>query len=254
MSRKCLFCGATPVSEEHLWSDWISAGLKSRLGQDTVVDFSTADRMWASDSVDMTFRGFCAECNNGWMAEVDGRVRAIGSKLMLADPPFITIKVKQQKTLALWAYMKALVMDPVLRGRAAPPIPGEAYRKLFTARAVPADGSVAVWMAAYNGNPSGFARRATITVTISEKEPVYRVGLNFYLITIGFGHLVLQVAGPTRANGLARLAIRRWDPLGYAGCIWPPRDRLDWPPGRLLTVDSIDPFSKRGLFVRVSRQ
>jgi hypothetical protein len=113
MARQCLFCSNTASSREHIWSDWILKDLKPatsiriRIGERT-------DR-WASDA-EIKVNCVCSQCNNGWMSDLENENKPcigqmINDEATILEPP-------QQKLLARWAILKAMVIEAANREKA----------------------------------------------------------------------------------------------------------------------------------------
>jgi hypothetical protein len=108
MAKQCLFCANKANSKEHLWSDWIL----QRLGtQPTRIKMGKAAASTMPHSV-VEVRSVCRIlCNAGWMSALESENIPIIGCLMENTPT--PLDATQQTSLALWAVMKAMVLDAV---------------------------------------------------------------------------------------------------------------------------------------------
>ena len=108
-----------------------------------------ADRSWPQKQFTLTVGAVCGNCNNGWMGDLEGRVKpffeaALDRKSSLLDTAL-------QRDLASWALKTAMMVEAVHK----PDKPGvlrDEYSHLFT-HGQPSP-RVRVWVAAYTGNIS----------------------------------------------------------------------------------------------------
>ena len=122
MAKQCLFCLKTVDSAEHIWSDWILEDLqlytpiRIRIGRKT-------DR-W-KDNPEMLVNCVCQRRNNEWMSDLENENKP-HMRLMMNDKSVI-LEPEQQKLLARWAVLKAIVIEATNRHR--PPFYEERERK-----------------------------------------------------------------------------------------------------------------------------
>jgi hypothetical protein len=123
-TTKCIFCGVeasqTPegsLTHEHVYSNWtrrfVARTMKSfRSLRATAYPDRTAfvfvNR--PGDVRDWKVLCVCASCNNGWMRhQIDDRARPIMIPLIKGQQ--IRLSPDQQRTIAAWAAMKAMVAE-----------------------------------------------------------------------------------------------------------------------------------------------
>src|SRR5579863_10352130 len=113
MARTCVFCGASPVTKEHLWPRWAR-----RFATDPTFDRyavrvdhaqrgSTTDA-WGGPPFAMRAGLACAPCNSGWMSTLEADVSAILDPRGLAAR---AMTAAEQAALAVWATKTAIVFD-----------------------------------------------------------------------------------------------------------------------------------------------
>lgn len=66
MARSCIFCGASDVTSEHAWPDWLGRRFDNA---STVVERTGREPLWFTGRVfDLRVRVVCGKCNHGWLA------------------------------------------------------------------------------------------------------------------------------------------------------------------------------------------
>ncbi|MGI5180576.1 hypothetical protein ACQEVZ_30110 [Dactylosporangium sp. CA-152071] len=109
----CLLCQShdRPLTEEHLWSEWISKLLVARGAR------FPEQRGHETSPTGPRPRVLCPDCNNGWGSALESDVQ----KIML--PMFdgrAELDRHDQRRLASWALKTALVLDAIRRTRVVP--------------------------------------------------------------------------------------------------------------------------------------
>jgi hypothetical protein len=169
--RVCVFCGGSPLSKEHLWSDWIKhvvprTGPNSHFHYLTSIDFLNNDVVSNEDVVsddpdlmvvipgikqyqghfgNRTIKEVCTSCNGGWMSRIEEKAKDILTPLILGQP--VIIDKESQLTIAKWAVLKTIIgeyTDPPTQA-----IPKE-DRKVFMQTEIPPNGWK-VFIARYSG-------------------------------------------------------------------------------------------------------
>lgn len=84
-----MFCGGTPVSQEHLLPRWLSEHFT-----DDIVDFHLTIeldgsdpevRPWSGRPFSTTVGGPCRSCNNGWMSDLERRARPLLARMIRGE-------------------------------------------------------------------------------------------------------------------------------------------------------------------------
>jgi hypothetical protein len=256
--KVCIFCGATPLSKEHVWSEWtyqilpkvkggthvrgvIQTGkaspkikgirtLKTYQGQVNVIQIRAVCRSKTKGTNSLGKTG----CNNGWMNHQDDGIKPILTPLILGQPA--VLGPEQQRALASWIAMKVMVTEysepeDVVSTQ-------EERSAMFNQRTVPAHWKI--WIARQTGQlwRTGYLRQSATLGTPDETgTPIPPGGSrakNTQLISIGFGYLVVHVFS-------TRVPEMRWDyPQGTLFRIHPFRDTLVWPPRNVMNGAQID--------------
>jgi hypothetical protein len=118
-AKACIFCGALPLTQEHIFPRWLTKILTA-----AVVGAVTSERTnssaagatqqhWpATDVASYTVRVVCASCNNGWMSHVEGQAQAVLASMVAGEAT--TLSQAAQLDLATWTAMKGYVVEYAL--------------------------------------------------------------------------------------------------------------------------------------------
>lgn len=150
----CIFCGGTPLSKEHIWADWLREYIprtdaKTDHNVSIVSGFvyektkGKVDR--PGDPHSQRLRVVCQQCNNGWMSEIQNRVKPNLSKLVVGEPADLTSM--DRELLANWAVMFTYIWEQA-EPKLITSTPQE--RRAFMETRSPPSGWT-VWMAPYDG-------------------------------------------------------------------------------------------------------
>lgn len=126
--RACVFCGATPVTKEHVWPQWLSredwAELLHRAGDDLpqlrlgigampdgttgVVNF-LKDRGRSASVARHVVKAACASCNNGWMAALEAEAKPV--LLKYGEQRHAQLTEWERTVLCRWLLKSAAVFE-----------------------------------------------------------------------------------------------------------------------------------------------
>ncbi|MFG0253249.1 MAG: hypothetical protein ACF8NJ_10285, partial [Phycisphaerales bacterium JB038] len=208
--RRCAFCRKPQVSAEHVFPAWLSEALTGE-GQ---VGLTLFERPHGQEretkGFDTVVKRVCRECNNGWMADLEGAAKAVMVPMLLQDR-YVELLPDAVRVLATWAYKTALMVEfvstrPTPDGRDQPPAPQDCFSEFHVRRTPPPD--AAIWLASYHMRGSGDALvsyretrlRLLNPADITTFERTGRLPPNpevarHFVTTIAAGAVVLQVAG-----------------------------------------------------------
>lgn len=124
--RKCIFCGGTPISREHVFARWmhpylpVRSDLKMRGQLITIGEISPDGTLTYGQPTEgpldshggppaKKLKVACAPCNNGWMSELQNDAKP-------ALLPFITgawpaLAIPEQRLIAAWVAMFTMVLE-----------------------------------------------------------------------------------------------------------------------------------------------
>jgi hypothetical protein len=222
-ARDCLFCEANPgTSHEHTWPNWfkkawVEVGRKAGHEAKFVHQLTNVDEeVLRTFGGEFTVKGFCTECNNGWMAQLEADVKPIKESLMLGMPT--RLDRKDQKRLARWCVLKSLVFSLAIPETK---LPAYVFRRFFRE---PLGGVTVQLMGLEEGIFGGFGTFRGIYV---EKSPQ----LNSYQNMLRMGHAVLYVLGHTIVGDFdVKLGGQSIPMESVIKTIWPPKHAvIDWP-------------------------
>lgn len=219
----CVFCGSSPVTNEHVFPRWLNRYLPSdrrqqleqaRYGEDGF-DFERP-----SIGLDFRVRKVCTACNSGWMARLEDESIPILDPLIRGLELQIVTR-RQQRAIAVWATKTAMMCDLT---QAQPLLRVDQRRRMRTHRAIP--GSTRVWLGACRElNPIVINQTVRIDMTNLD-SPSTPFPDGFYA-PIKIGHLCLYVYFAQTDVVVRHLPIYH---LGLAR-IWPRRGGdIAWPP------------------------
>lgn len=124
--RVCVFCGATPLTNEHVWPRWVrqlpgpAAQRKADTARTPHIITRTRDlgdlrivypefRGQRVPVTDVTVRVACAACNGGWMSQLEGRSKPLLTSLTAGAP--VQLDTVALGTLAAWAFKTAAMFQ-----------------------------------------------------------------------------------------------------------------------------------------------
>ncbi|GGM41225.1 hypothetical protein GCM10007977_048290 [Dactylosporangium sucinum] len=230
----CLLCQSNdgPLTEEHLWSEWIS-------------NYLTSHGAWFPQN-----RGFetapagprppvlCDDCNNRWGSVLEGDVKAIMVPMFEGT---WHLDRAQQERLAVWATKTALVLDSLNPVRVVPRAVGHALRLGHR----PPDG-VTVWMSPFLGTTRALAASSSpLHFPFPDEEPDPSRQPNAFVATFTVFRVAFQVL-INFAVGELELSGGRPDVEACLMRIWPTEhDRIDWTSGPVFWDHTLELLDRR---------
>ncbi|MEV3928641.1 hypothetical protein [Streptomyces sp. NPDC049944] len=218
----CVFCGGSPVTNEHVFPQWLNQYLPPGRQRTEQARYGAGsfDKTRESTGLDFKVKKVCAPCNNGWMSQLE-----TSSKDSL--DPLITqqglplISLRQQRQIALWATKTAMMADQV---QIQPLLPSHQLQRMHTHRAIP--GGTRVWLGSCRDrNPTVTSHTVRVDLTgASTPDALQPVG---FFCPMKIGHLCIYVYFP------AVDVVIQHAPEFHSSVarIWPRRSSdLPWPP------------------------
>lgn len=215
-SKQCPFCGGSPLTEEHAWSQWISDQLRTK--SDSLVDLHPIP---TAKSIIPAAASTCAPCNNRWISVIDNDVKPVLEPLI--DGRDSNLTSDEQRLLATWAVKTAFMLD---LSSDSPVIPLGYYYD-FRLQRSPLPSHI-VWIGAYKDNKwAAWARLFPLHLRIPATDPP-----NGFLATFTAFRAVFQVLGHFTKGGAS---LRDGRPEAKAlSTIWPSEGKtVPWPKGGL---------------------
>jgi hypothetical protein len=230
------------MTGEHLWPAWASELLGKRKFINLRKEKSGKVITWEHDELNAKAKVVCRECNNGWMSDLENRMKVVAANMVLTLSP-TALGDKEITTIAEFAFLKAVVGDYMHENH--PAFYSAEERYLFR-RTLRIPRGVQIWLASTDG-PHGVFK------SMGAEAPLNTPGrFKLNVFTYGLGYLVIQVVGVK----WMKKARNKYSspPLLDGGTdwatatipIWPDcRTPVSWPPPLDLPHKSIDGFVQR---------
>jgi hypothetical protein len=250
--KRCIFCDCeAKLTAEHLRSQWINKLLSERTHRYVI---SHRDRpgapmkQWETQSFDLKAKVVCAQCNNGWISDLENKEgKPLLKDLIRHDAP-VTFLPRGVRSLASFAMKSAFIADCINVDRE--PFFDAATRKAFAATLRPPDG-MHMWVCCLK-QPRG-KRHGIYKTRYGRPRSVVKDSVEVFVFTFSIECLLLQIAyvrwlHPSRdKTALPKLSQEaRLDSLSIA--FWPPNflnGVVTWPPERHLPSDHAEMFADR---------
>jgi hypothetical protein len=226
--RFCIFCAAPASSKEDAWPLWllrqIGTGMPARIDAERGTQ---PLRSWRVVGTGLTVRFVCAPCNNGWMSELENRVKPI--VLRLLDNAGTNLTVEEQTTLASWSVKNAMVFEAL---RIEQPWFFSAGERNAFRESLSPPARTNVWIAKCVEQAGVYSCATNLSGTVEGSS----TRMEAYVTTMGFGALGIQVVGgklPAEVPLATTVTVDQtpgpWDDATVR--IWPgPRQVVNWPP------------------------
>lgn len=231
---RCVFCGRSNLSKEHIWPRWSHALLPwGPNAQHREVRVTRTEKVkvvgepWVLDRqgavTTKKIRVVCRACNSGWMSEIEATVRSILTPLILGSPA--ALDQEAQRKLAEWITLKVMVGEQNIPEEAViPQVDRDAFR---ASRAIP--NCLMIWIAKCDAPHwrSAYLRNAA-AFSLPHKMSAYKGGRNTQTTTFGIGNLlVFAVACTSEGLDMAEIikpgvGIPRLWPAATSVLRWPP--------------------------------
>lgn len=235
--KRCIFCGRTGLSEEHIWPVWSHEFIRPKSGShfhmrrlQTARGQSTEKQLVSEikhdgDITSMRFKIVCEHnCNNGWMSRLEERAKPIIIPLLRGT--HIALTKPNQELLATWIATKLLTLECTTPDVVTPAL----ERSLLMGRRRPPD-IMQIWIGHCADGPATgayyrHAQSAPVRVPFGGLMTVLPKAPNLQAQTFIIGQLFVQ-AITTTAKGL------EFDPPSHLSHalrkLWPYQHGFAWP-------------------------
>jgi hypothetical protein len=243
----CIFCGLTrPTSIEDVIPKWVRYVLDPTSSVTVRAEPGAATAKM--QHLVVTLHGMvCEVCNNGWMHNLEEKVKPF-LKPLLVNKHGADLDLAQQRDLARWAVMKVLLMEYVMRQKhpqlraTAGYLPSDAELAWLMAEACPPPRS-RVWLGAFD--PQGvYTVQTQARLLQSAPQPGGGSPVASHVTTLTIGSVLLQVF-TTNFIVAAAQSLPEYDadpPRPYNQAltrIWPAQQpTVHWPPTRHVGRDT----------------
>lgn len=232
MAKTCPFCGRNgPFNSEHVWPDWIgrlvfgykrgASAPKAPHRRSSSIP-SESDATWQAPSFTTTTNAICADCNGGWMSDLEDAAAPVLTPLLLGKRALLNLA--DQALVSRWVAKTAMTFQLTTPRR---PIPPNHYRYLRDHLLPPP--SAQVWIGirtAEDGVVVSGLQSARIRVPGGGTEDAFH---SAYLVTVGIALFAAQLSG----NDLPRFDFSWGHDGEFTNAlqpVWPTTDPVEWPP------------------------
>ena len=247
MARTCIFCGQPAGSKEHVFPNWLNSVLPSlAAGEKAEWGYSESKpaaefelRSWTKPNIaSQVTKHVCHDCNTGWMAEMEGRIKPLITPLILGQSK--TFSRHEQIEIGRWAVKTAMVLE--MTNRDANHFPFEQTQLMHGKNGI-SPPHLCVFSGAVIGDipPIGFYYMGAAS---PEDWPI-SMTVHFY--TIQMGTLVLQVCRPDPL--IPEYNVWNESPLALDRelSLIPPLPSHTWPPKAPMEMSDLLDYSRRGI-------
>jgi hypothetical protein len=241
-TQACIFCGGSPTTKEHVFSQWTHALMrpKEKLRAQQFIAFQHPDRTDFTGGLrlpgslrDWQIKCVCTtSCNNGWMREIENAAIPVMTPLIGGQQTILS--PADQKSIATWAVLKAIVAHHNFIPRRK--------RKQFASKREP-QAEWSLWIGYYpNHTPGPVWDSRPFPLGTNQREGP--ASPNCHATTLILNQLLIHVVNFAEKD--FSLVFKGRDgsaPSGNIVPIWPPTNiSVHWPP-RPLTEQDVDVVS-----------
>jgi hypothetical protein len=189
--RLCLFCGNTDLSKEHVFAQWLLEELdlrkkKMRMQHSTILGLQISERPLTLSTL---INGLvCKRCNNGWLSQIEGRVKPHLLNLLKGS---LTLALQEQhQLLSLWIYKTAIVLNYASNYRKI--VPKRHFKYLNVHRRIPENVCVLFGFSEEAEELDWIQSQTIIHIGNRKisKEPRFK---DIYKITFQLNHILFKV-------------------------------------------------------------
>jgi hypothetical protein len=214
----CLFCDRSGVTREHVLSlAWLEPHMPTLDGYHFNImrneQGAVRNTRFKTQRPEVVRRAVCAECNSGWMNNLDLETQPMLTT-MLTGRPLSLRELPNKARLAAWVSKIAMLIDSMQNEE--PALAPDHARWLYTQRTPPPGWNI--WLASLAAYPEHHATLGAFTLIRPEGRG--------FLATMSVNHFVAQAmvlppAEPVGSHPMPDHVVQ----------LWPPRpEALDWPP------------------------
>ncbi len=251
---RCAFCKQiATLTGEHIWSEWMGELFPNqRHIFRRHMEGEPEIRTWESRQIDVTAKVVCADCNNGWMSNLESQhAKPAMRDLILSDAP---VKLFRQRigSIVAFAYKTAVIGNAMQRKR-SDSFPKSVFssallRRFKSSLSVPL--GFQVWLGCIGTDDihNGVLRMRYAKAPVGAPNR-----FKLYACTFGLGRFLLQAVATEWTKSYIRRRnapfIRQapeWNTMAIP--VWPfidSRESFPWPPQNHLSDQTMDAFSDR---------
>jgi hypothetical protein len=221
MARSCVFCGATPLTKEHVLPQWLRDALGvSQLRVRYIRHTRDTLRHHDGPAFLEQVRVVCATCNNGWMNDLEESVRQFLPTLITGRQ--VLIEEAEQRALARWSLKTMLMYQYTHNERHRGVIPEPDYTEFYVTRELSRDMTARVAFMNYPPDNS-----VPLVDTLGQGYADVNKPGRAWINTLKIGCLVVQILrAPHPGEGMR---IQPFPNDANFRTIWPATRPVGWP-------------------------
>jgi hypothetical protein len=237
--KRCIFCGATGMSREHIWGDWLKKHVATTMPKHSssvhVVNPPGVPDVWsvqirAGDPLRSKVRVVCTSCNNTWLSRIQEAAKPLLISMFTGQT--CVLGEIAQTTMATWAAMATMTAEHMMTERSLIAVSQPDREWLLQNGTLPPDWRI--WIGRYQRHRLP-ERWTHCSVPIYERQPVMTPsGLpqcNTQTTTFMIGELLVHTMSAAFANHARDWDWRTWPrgrqvltqiwPIAETATVWP---------------------------------
>ena len=191
--RKCIFCGNTDLSKEHIFAQWLlkELGIMDNTVKMTHVGFVGEISNRQHPFSKLVNGLVCKRCNNGWMSDLEGQCQQHIINLMNMDNVEEAIRFlnNYHDVLSKWAFKNVIMLNSASNYRQL--VPASHYLSLYNGE-IPK--GVTIDIAYAETEPPLEWRQSQDGLIVRDQRMPMKMEVNRYTITFQLKHLMVKVA------------------------------------------------------------
>jgi hypothetical protein len=245
--RQCMFCKGQALTNEDAWPIWLMKAMPGAGPGTNYAARGEADlEPWRSQKPQQKVKYVCGKCNNGWMSQLENRVKPIVENIFNLNS--VDLDSVSQMILAVWSVKSAMVFEALRPTKSWYFLDSE-RETLMKSLDMPS------WTHVWVANCLNYQGVFTSGVDLGGIVNTSSGPVKGFVTTLGFGPLAIQVLNirfATATDPSAKLTIDRpSSSLDSATLpIWPSQHQIvRWPPSSGLSGESdLEALSKRWVY------
>lgn len=252
-ARKCIFCDAGNLSEEHIFSEWMhpllegqheyNISLKTYSNYDHHPSIQHIRRLKPRQGSVLNKRilRICERCNNEWMSGIEKKVQNALTSLINGEKTHLSAEERQ--LIATWFCMRTIVLEYDDRETRAATKSDRNF--LYQQKSPPPNWFILVSSSETVGWRAKF-RHYGLSISAVEQKEKYPNN-NAQVTTFGIGKIVGQTI--SYHDDFASYYVKIYaNHVGHK-ILWPPSDAgFDWPTKSILNDKEVEDFSNEFAF------
>lgn len=251
----CAFCPSeAKLSGEHIWSEWVGDLFGTGKNRFTFRRFAEnrgttrgpVVKEWKKHEIDFTANVVCVPCNTRWMSSIESTQAKPTLERMIVSGSPVSILPRGVTSIALFAFLKAVVADHMHATRR--PFFTRRQRYEFRENRTIPDG-IQMWLGRFRSP----GHRGNVTTYYFKIDRGSFAGYEFYVFTYVINYVALQLTAPRWPSLITEPLITRPPRLVQhdawsegATEFWPdPALGVLWPPPKTLNRQSLHDFAFR---------